>query len=247
MNTLTSKEGSIVPSVVFKLRENDSWTSRSTDEIFGNRTVVVFSLPGAFTPTCSSTHVPRFNELAGTFKENGVDEIICMSVNDPFVMDAWAKDQQAEHISFIADGNGTFTQQMGLLVDKEDLNFGKRSWRYSMLVKNGVIQKMFIEPQEPGDPFKVSDADTMLDYINPEAKKPKAIVLFTKEGCGFCKKAKEALNASKMPYVEISLNNKIRGTTLAALKLNATVPQLFADGVQIDGSDAIVQWVQTQE
>ena len=151
MNTLTSKEGSIVPSVVFKLRENDSWTSRSTDEIFGNRTVVVFSLPGAFTPTCSSTHVPRFNELAGTFKENGVDEIICMSVNDPFVMDAWAKDQQAEHISFIADGNGAFTQQMGLLIDKEDLNFGKRSWRYSMLVKNGVIQKMFIEPQEPGD------------------------------------------------------------------------------------------------
>ena len=243
----SSYEQRAIPSMVFKYRNQTEWAEISTADLFDNKNVIVFSLPGAFTPTCSSTHVPRFNELWPAFKALGIDAIVCISVNDPFVMQAWAADQQAENVFFLPDGNGKFTEAMGLLVSKEDLNFGQRSWRYSMLVKDGVIQKMFIEPQEPGDPFKVSDADTMLDYINPEAKKPKAIVLFTKEGCGFCKKAKEALNASKMPYVEISLNNKIRGTTLAALKLNATVPQLFADGVQIDGSDAIVQWVQTQE
>ena len=146
-----NREGQPVPEVTFHTRQGAEWVDRTSKEIFANRTVIVFSLPGAFTPTCSSTHVPRYNQFAPAFHKAGVDEIICMSVNDPFVMDAWAKDQQAEHISFIADGNGAFTQQMGLLVDKEDLNFGKRSWRYSMLVKNGVIQKMFIEPQEPGD------------------------------------------------------------------------------------------------
>ncbi|HBA35297.1 MAG TPA: glutathione peroxidase, partial [Gammaproteobacteria bacterium] len=126
---LANKEGQKVPAVTFRLRESNDWVSRSSDALFANKTVIVFSLPGAFTPTCSSSHVPRFNQLAPYFKAHGVDDIICLSVNDAFVMNAWQKEQHAEHIHFIADGNGAFTEGMGLLVDKDDLGFGKRSWR----------------------------------------------------------------------------------------------------------------------
>ena len=161
--------GQKVPSVTFPIIADDAWSARNSDDIFSNKTVVVFSLPGAFTPTCSSSHLPRYNELAAKFFANGVDEIVCISVNDTFVMNAWAKDQDADNISFIPDGNGDFTQGMGLLVDKSEIGFGKRSWRYAMLVKNGVVEKMFIEPDLPGDPFEVSDADNMLSFINPDA------------------------------------------------------------------------------
>ena len=123
--------------MLFKYRTQAAWAEISTAELFDNKNVIVFSLPGAFTPTCSSTHVPRFNELWPAFKALGIDAIVCISVNDPFVMQAWAEDQHAEHVFFLPDGNGLFTQAMGLLVDKEDLNFGHRSWRYSMLVRNG--------------------------------------------------------------------------------------------------------------
>ena len=163
---LENREGQMVPSVVFRTRQNNEWVNVNSDDIFKGRTVVVFSLPGAFTPTCSSTHLPRFNELAPVFFENGVDEIVCMSVNDTFVMNEWAKDQEADNVTLIPDGNGEFTDGMGMLVNKEDLGFGMRSWRYSMLVKDGKIDKMFIEPEVPGDPFEVSDADTMLKYIH---------------------------------------------------------------------------------
>ena len=158
MSQLNPKQtGQEVPSVTFRTRDGNEWKDVTSTEIFQDKTVIVFALPGAFTPTCSSTHLPRYNELAPVFHENGVDDIVCLSVNDAFVMQAWQKDQDAEHITFIPDGNGEFSEQMGLLVQKNDLGFGSRSWRYSMLVKNGVIEKMFIEPEEPGDPFKVSD------------------------------------------------------------------------------------------
>src|SRR5210317_220190 len=124
---LDNKEGQSVPNVTFKIRDNEDWVTRSTDDIFSGKTVVVFSLPGAFTPTCSSTHLPRYNELAATFKENGVDDVICLSVNDAFVMDAWKEDQEAENITLIPDGNGDFSAGMEMLVDKSDLGFGKRS------------------------------------------------------------------------------------------------------------------------
>ena len=202
---LNNKEGQTIPAVTFATRENDQWVNRTTEELFANKTVVVFSLPGAFTPTCSSTHLPRFNELASTFKANGVDDIICISVNDTFVMNAWAADQEADNITLIPDGNGEFTDGMGMLVDKNDLGFGKRSWRYSMLVKNGVVAKMFIEPEVEGDPFEVSDADTMLEYINPQAKKPEPVSLFTKPGCPFCKKAKAMLTEQGLAFEEIVL------------------------------------------
>ncbi len=234
-----NKEGQKVPSVVFPTRVNDEWVNRSSDEIFAGKTVVVFSLPGAFTPTCSSTHLPRYNELASTFKSNGVDEIICVSVNDTFVMNAWAADQESENVSLIPDGNGEFTEGMGLLVDKADLGFGKRSWRYSMLVKDGVVDKMFIEPDLPGDPFEVSDADTMLDYVAPNATKPEAISIITKPGCPFCAKAKTLLTEKGLAFEEIVMGTDATLTSLKAISGRETVPQVFIGGKHIGGSEEL--------
>lgn len=239
----TNREGQKIPRVTFRTRQNEQWADISTDELFNGKTVIVFSLPGAFTPTCSSTHVPGYNDLAPVFKENGVDKIVCISVNDAFVMKEWSKDQKSNNITFLPDGNGEFTAGMGLLVDKADLGFGKRSWRYSMLVKDGVIDKMFIEPEEPGDPFKVSDADTMLQYINPQALKPKSVSLFTKVGCPFCARAKEMLQQRGITYEEIVLGKDVTNRSLRAVAGAATVPQVFIDGKLIGGSDALATYL----
>ncbi|MBN2605823.1 MAG: glutathione peroxidase [Thiotrichales bacterium] len=233
-----NREGQKVPSVVWPTRQGGNWVNVNSDDIFKGRTVIVFSLPGAFTPTCSSTHLPRFNELAPVFFENGVDEIVCMSVNDTFVMNEWAKDQESTNVTLIPDGNGEFTAGMGMLVDKADLGFGKRSWRYSMLVKDGVVDKMFIEPEVPGDPFEVSDADTMLNYINPNAQASKVATIFTKPGCPFCAKAKAALEDAGIAYEEITIANAgVTSRTLRAVANADTVPQVFIEGKHIGGSD----------
>lgn len=238
------QEGQKVPSVTFRVRQNDQWVNITTEELFAEKTVVVFSLPGAFTPTCSSTHLPGYNELAPVFKVNGVDDILCVSVNDTFVMNEWAKYQEADNITLIPDGNGEFTEGMGMLVDKTDLGFGKRSWRYSMLVKDGVIDKLFIEPEEPGDPFKVSDAETMLRYINPEASKPKCVSLFTKIGCPFCARAKEMLKQNGLEYEEIVVGRDATLRSLRAMASATTVPQVFIDGKLIGGSEALATYLE---
>ena len=238
----TNREGQRVPQVAFRTRQQGEWQTVTTDEIFKGRTVVVFSLPGAFTPTCSSTHLPRYNELAPAFRANGVDEIVCVSVNDGFVMSEWAKDQEAENVRLIPDGNGEFTEKMGMLVDKADLGFGRRSWRYSMLVKDGVVQKMFIEPEKAGDPFEVSDADTMLAYINPKAKKPDQVAILTREGCSFCAKAKALLTEMGYDYAEIPLDHKVRTRVIGAITGAQTVPQVFINGERIGGWEALEQW-----
>ena len=239
---LKNREGQKVPNVIFKTRQNDEFVDVSTNDIFKNKTVIVFSLPGAFTPTCSSSHLPRFNELAKTFKANGVDDIICMSVNDAFVMDAWNEDQESENVTMIPDGNGDFTDGMGMLVDKSDLGFGKRSWRYSMLVKDGVIEKMFIEPEVPGDPFEVSDADTILKFINPHANKPKAVSIFTKPGCPYCANAKKMLTEYGMAYEEISVGHDTNLRSVRAITGMETVPQVFIDGDYIGGSEDLAKY-----
>jgi glutaredoxin-like protein len=233
-----------VPNVTFKVRKNNEWNDISSDSLFKNKTVVVFALPGAFTPTCSSSHLPRYNELAPAFTKAGVDDILCLSVNDTFVMNAWSADQNAENITFLPDGNGEFSAGMEMLVDKGDIGFGKRSWRYSMLVKNGVIEKMFIEPDKPGDPFEVSDADTMLDYIDPEAKKPVRISIFTKAGCSHCTRAKKALADAGLKYEEILLGGKALSlSTLTAVSGKATTPQVFIEGDHIGGADELLEWL----
>lgn len=241
---LQSKEGQRVPDVTFRTRRGDQWVDVTTDDIFKGKTVVVFALPGAFTPTCSSTHLPRYNELAPVFFKEGVDKIVCVSVNDAFVMNAWAADQHAENIEFIPDGNGEFAHGMGMLVDKEDLGFGKRTWRYSMLVKDGVIDKMFIEPEKPGDPFEVSDADTMLRYINPEAQMPKRVTLFTKPGCPHCARAKKVLSDAGMSYEEIVLGgNGVTYSSLAAVTGRGTTPQVYIDGQLVGSADELQEWL----
>jgi len=239
---LSNREGQAIPSTTFHVQDSGQWKDVSTSELFDNKTVIVFSLPGAFTPTCSSTHLPRFNELADTFKQNGVDDIICMSVNDTFVMNAWKKDQAAENITIIPDGNGEFTDGMDMLVDKLDLGFGKRSWRYSMLVKNGVIEKMFIEDNVPGDPFEVSDADTMLNYINPAAKEPDTVSLFTKADCPHCANAKKILDAKGYTYEVIELNKNITEKSLATITNATTVPQVYINGEHIGGADDLEKY-----
>jgi glutaredoxin-like protein len=238
----TDISGQKVPNATFPIIADDTWGARTSDEIFNNKTVVVFSLPGAFTPTCSSSHLPRYNELAPKLFANGVDEIVCISVNDTFVMNAWAKDQDASNISFIPDGNGDFTQGMGLLVDKSDIGFGKRSWRYAMLVKNGIIEKMFIEPDLPGDPFEVSDADTMLNYINPNALQKTEIAIFTKHGCSHCTKAKALLAEKGLQYEEMVLGEDTSITAMRAISQADTTPQIFIDGQHIGGNDELTKY-----
>lgn len=241
-----NKEGQKIPSVTFRTRQNHEWVDVKSDELFAGKTVIVFSLPGAFTPTCSSTHVPRYNQLADTFKKYGVDEIICMSVNDSFVMNEWKVDQEADKITFIPDGNGEFTDGMGLLVDKNDLGFGKRSWRYSMLVKDGVVDKMFIEPNKPGDPFEVSDADTMLAYIAPEAAAPLDVTVFTRPGCPFCARAKGMLHDAGIDFDELMLNRDYKNQTLRAVAGVDMVPQVFINGELIGGSDKLEAWLKAR-
>lgn len=241
-----SHEGQPVPAVRLRYREGGEWKEIDTASLFKGRTVAVFSLPGAFTPTCSSTHLPRFNELAPTFKENGVDQVVCIAVNDPFVMEEWGKCKECENVFLLPDGNGAFTEQMGMLVDKSDLNFGKRSRRYSMLVRDGVVEKMFIEADEPGDPFKVSDADTLLHYVNENSRLPDQVALLTREGCAFCAKAKEQLRDAGVAFADVDLPHALRTRALGAIAGEKTVPQLFVNGELIGGSEAIEQWLAKQ-
>ncbi|MEL6777763.1 MAG: peroxiredoxin [Cyanobacteria bacterium J06597_16] len=169
------------PSVVFKTRVRDEsvegpnpyrWEDKTTEDLFAGKKIVLFSLPGAFTPTCSSNHLPRYEELFDEFKAQGVDEIYCISVNDAFVMFQWGKQQGVDKIKLIPDGNGEFTRKMGMLVEKTNIGFGMRSWRYSALINDLNIEKVFIEPDFgdncPADPFEVSDADTMLAHLKGE-------------------------------------------------------------------------------
>lgn len=167
-----------VPQVVFKTRVRDEsvegpnpfrWQDVTTDEIFAGKKIVLFALPGAFTPTCSSTHLPGYEAKYEEFKALGIDEVICLSVNDAFVMFQWGKAQEVSKVRLLPDGSGEFTEKMGMLVKKDNLGFGKRSWRYSMFVDNGEIKKVFSEEGQTDDcvtdPFEVSDADTMLAYL----------------------------------------------------------------------------------
>jgi len=235
-------EGQQVPQVTFRARSASDWQPLTTDDVFKGKTVVVFSLPGAFTPTCSSTHVPRYNELAPAFAANGVDRVVCVSVNDAFVMNEWARTQESANVLMLPDGNGEFTEKMGMLVDKSALGFGKRSWRYSMLVKDGTIEKMFIEAEKAGDPFEVSDADTMLAYLNPRAKKPDQVAILTREGCGYCARAKKLLQELGYSFAEVKLDHSDRSRIVGAITGRGTVPQVFVNGERIGGLEELERW-----
>ena len=173
----------IVPNVVFKTRVQDDdctdcpnpyrWEDKSTDDFFSGKKVVLFSLPGAFTPTCSTYQLPNFEKKFAEFSLEGIDEIYCMSVNDAFVMNAWADRMQIQNVKMIPDGSGNFTRFMGMLIGKNHLGFGNRSWRYMAVVKDGVVEKWW---QEPGinnegtddDPYVESTPENMVKYLKGE-------------------------------------------------------------------------------
>ena len=239
-----NRVGHKVPEVTFHTRRDHEWVDVTSTEIFSGRTVVAFALPGAFTPTCSSTHVPRYNQLAPLFAKHGVDEVVCVSVNDAFVMNEWQKEQKAHNITFLPDGNGDFSRGMDMLVPKNDLGFGDRSWRYSMLVRDGVIEKMFIEPDVPGDPFEVSDADTMLAWLAPDAAGPLDVTVFSREGCPYCARAKGLLHDAGIRFEELVLNRDYSESSIRAVSGQATEPQVFINGEHVGGSEALEQWLE---
>ncbi len=171
-----------VPSVTFHTRVRDEsiggdnpfrWQDVSTDDLFKGKKVILFSLPGAFTPTCSTYQLPDFEKLYEEFKSCGIDDIYCLSVNDSFVMNAWAKSQNLKNVKVIPDGSGEFTRKMGMLVQKDNLGFGMRSWRYAAIVKNGVVEKWFIEDgfmdNCDTDPYGVSSPQNILEELKKSA------------------------------------------------------------------------------
>jgi len=242
---LANKEGQKVPHVTFKARQNGDWLDLDYNSVFKGKKVVIFALPGAFTPTCSSTHLPRYEELAPVLFKNGIDAIYCLSVNDGFVMEAWANNQKAKNIQLLPDGNGEFSRALGMLVDKADLGFGSRSWRYSMLVNDGTIEKMFIEPEKPGDPFEVSDADTMLKHINPDARLPDEVSIFTKSGCRFCKEARHLLEKNGYQYEEIVLDGGISYKTLRNVTGASSAPQIYINKEKVGGLDDLKKYLES--
>ncbi len=167
-----------IPNITLHTRVRDDsvdgpnpfrWQDVDTDELFKGKKVVLFGLPGAFTPTCSSTHLPGYESKYDELKAQGVDEVYCLSVNDAFVMYQWGQHMGVEKVKLLPDGSGKLTRAMGMLVNKDNLGFGERSWRFSAVIENGEVTKLFSEPGYsddcPTDPFEVSDVDTMLDYL----------------------------------------------------------------------------------
>lgn len=171
-------EGKKVPDVVFKTRVRDEsiggdnpyrWQDVTTTELFGGKKIVLFALPGAFTPTCDALHLPGYERLYEEFKAAGVDDVYCLSVNDAFVMNRWGKSLDVQKVKLIPDGSTFFTKGMGMLVRKDDRGFGERSWRYSAFIEDGVVTKAFIEEgfedNHLPDPFEVSNAETILNFL----------------------------------------------------------------------------------
>lgn len=177
------KDGIKVPDVTFKVRVRDEsiggdnpfvWKDHTTQDYFSGKRVVVFSLPGAFTPTCSTFQVPGFEQNYETIKEMGVGEIYVISVNDTFVMRKWMLDQNVCKVKYIPDGNGEFTRRMGMLVDKSNLGFGMRSWRYAMVVKDGIVEKWFEEAGREdnceSDPYGETSPENIMAYLQSHQK-----------------------------------------------------------------------------
>jgi glutaredoxin-like protein len=242
MSKLSAREGQSVPHVTFRTRQDGAWVDLDTAQLFAGKRVVLFALPGAFTPTCSSSHLPRYEELHDTFLASGVEAVYCLSVNDAFVMNAWGEDQGVEQVRLLPDGNGDFSRGIGMLVDKQALGFGERSWRYAMVVDDGVIEKLFVEPDVPGDPYEVSDADTVLAYLNPAAEPPRQFSLFTRAGCPHCARAKALLESQGERYEEIPLSKSITARSLEAVTGATTVPQVYLGGQRIGGADDLEAW-----
>lgn len=246
MSKHVSREGSRVPDVELAELEGGKVKRLRSTELFGGRKVIVFALPGAFTPTCSTAHVPGYVSRLKAFRDADIDDVVCLSVNDAFVMEAWQRSEKAQGIHFVADPFAEFTEAMGMAVDHRDASLGTRSWRYSMLVNDGRIEKMFIEPDQPGDPFEVSDADTMLEYLRPGQKTPGPVLMLAREGCSFCARAKELLKDRGIPYEAVHLGDELTMEGVKAASGVAKVPQVFIAGERIGGADQLEEFLAKQ-
>jgi peroxiredoxin/glutaredoxin len=240
-----SKEGQPVPSVNLAQMQDGRVREVSTAELFGGRRVVLFALPGAFTPTCSTAHVPGYVALLNEFKAAGIDDVICLSVNDPFVMQAWQQSEKAQGIHFVADPFADFTTAMGMAVDHRESLLGTRSWRYSMLVEDGNIRKMFIEPERGDDPFEVSDAETMLRYLRPNSRTLGPVLVLARHGCPYCERAKSLLRERGISFDAVYLGEELTMQGVKAASGESTVPQVFVAGKLVGGSDQLAAFLQS--
>jgi peroxiredoxin/glutaredoxin len=244
-DTRIVREGSQVPQTdLFELRDRAS-VRIHTNELFAGRRVILFALPGAFTPTCSTAHVPGYVAEIDNFHRAGIEEVICLSVNDPFVMAAWQRSEKARGIRFMADPRAEFTQAMGVAIDQRDLPLGLRSWRYSMLVDDGIIKKMFIEPDKPGDPLEVSDAETMLQYLQPNRKRHGPVLVLARHGCPYCERAKGLLRQQQFEFEIGYVGDELSMRGVKAATGKATVPQVFIDGQLVGGADQLERYFAT--
>jgi len=174
MEVSMRKENYQIPQVEFVFRENDEFITRTSYDLFDGKRVVIFSLPGAFTPTCSAYQLPGFEEKYEEFAALGIDAIYCVSVNDGFIMNAWAKDQNIEKVKLIPDGNAYFTRSMGYLVNKSNLGFGARSWRYAAVVDDRIIEKLFVEEgmrdNADTDPYEATTPEAVFEYVKSSVR-----------------------------------------------------------------------------
>jgi peroxiredoxin/glutaredoxin len=239
MSKRESRERTQVPDTELAELVDGAMRRFKSSDFFRGRRVIVFALPGAFTPTCSTAHVPGYVARLNDFKQAGIDTVACLSVNDPFVMDAWQRAEKAEGVRFIADSDGAFTAAMGMSVDHSGAALGTRSWRYSMLVDDGTIEKMFIEPDVPGDPFEVSDADTMFKYLRPNQKTVDPAFMLARHGCPHCARAQAMLKNHGVAYEAVYLGEELTMQGVKAASGTATVPQIFIGGQLIGGADQL--------
>lgn len=246
MGKRESLEGKRVPDAQLAELKDGKVRKVSGTELFGGKRVILFALPGAFTPTCSTAHVPGYVALLKEFADAGIHDVVCLSVNDPFVMEAWQRSEKAEGIHFVADPFAKFTEAMNMAIDHQDAMLGTRSWRYSMLVDDGKIEKMFIEPDVPGDPFEVSDADTMLKYLRPDRKVIGPVFMLARHGCSYCARAKSLLDEHGIAYEAIHLGDELTMQGVKAASGSAKVPQIFLDGKLIGGSEQLAEFLNAQ-
>jgi glutathione-dependent peroxiredoxin len=238
-----SSEGHRVPDVQLAEMIDGEARAVSSATLLSRGRVILFALPGAFTPTCSTAHVPGYVSLLNEFKSADIAAIICLSVNDPYVMRAWQESERAQGIQFVADPFAEFTHAMGMSVDHRESLLGTRSWRYSMVVADGTIEKMFIEPEEGDDPFKVSDAETMLEYLQPGRERLGAVLMLARHGCPYCQRAKTLLRERGIRFDAVHLGDELTMQGVKAASGGITVPQIFVGGNLIGGSDQLAHFL----
>jgi peroxiredoxin/glutaredoxin len=211
--------------------------------LFDSRRVILFALPGAFTPTCSTAHVPGYVARLNDFRDTGIDDVICLAVNDPYVMNAWQRSERAQGIRFVADPEATFTCAMGMSVSYTEKGLGLRSRRYSMLIDDGTIESIFIEELRPDDPLEVSDADTMWRHWRPNQPGRGSAFMFARHGCAYCARAEELLQRHGIVHDAMYLGDELTMVGVRAATGATTLPQVFIEGKLIGGAEQLAEYL----